>query len=127
MWEKTLRYPGHVEKIRLLKDLGFFDESPINNMIPRKITAKILEKRLRKPGVKDVLAMKIEVCGLKDNLKTTYIYHMLEHYDEERGVTAMARTTGYLASIIAELVIKGVIGDKGVVPPEKLGMSNEVF
>ncbi|MGQ9506397.1 MAG: saccharopine dehydrogenase family protein [Candidatus Bathycorpusculaceae bacterium] len=24
MWEKTLRYPGHAEKIKLLKNLGFF-------------------------------------------------------------------------------------------------------
>jgi len=45
MWEKTLRYPGHIEKIRLLRDLGFFSDSPINSIIPRNLTEKILEKK----------------------------------------------------------------------------------
>ncbi|MCK5671674.1 saccharopine dehydrogenase NADP-binding domain-containing protein, partial [Candidatus Bathyarchaeota archaeon] len=32
MWEKTLRYPGHVEKVRLLRDLGFFDDKPVKTL-----------------------------------------------------------------------------------------------
>ena len=27
--EKTLRYPGHAEKIEFLKELGFFSEDPV--------------------------------------------------------------------------------------------------
>jgi lysine 6-dehydrogenase len=39
----------------------------------------------------------------------------------------MARTTAYPASIIAQLVLKKVIREKGVIPPEKLGMNEEFF
>jgi len=48
MWEKTLRYPGHVEKIKLLKMLGFFDEEPIDikniRLLPRAHALNNIEK-----------------------------------------------------------------------------------
>jgi len=52
---------------------------------------------------------------------------MLDRYDEKHGITAMARTTAYPASIITHLMLKKVIKEKGVVPPERLGMSEEFF
>jgi saccharopine dehydrogenase-like NADP-dependent oxidoreductase len=51
----------------------------------------------------------------------------LDYYDEKRGITAMARTTAYPASIVAQLMLKGNIKQKGVVPPEKIGMNDEHF
>ena len=46
MKEKTLRYPGHVEYIRVLKESGFFDEETINingtQISPLDFTSKIL-------------------------------------------------------------------------------------
>ena len=46
MKEKTLRYPGHVEYIKVLKESGFFSENPIiiNNLevSPLDFTSKIL-------------------------------------------------------------------------------------
>ncbi|MCK4477533.1 saccharopine dehydrogenase family protein [Candidatus Bathyarchaeota archaeon] len=131
MWEKTLRYPGHVEKIRLLKALGFFDERPIEvenaRLSPRKITVKLFEAKLRRPEIKDILAMKVEISGMKEGLKKRYIYHLLDRYDEKRGVTAMARTTAYPASILAQLTAQEIIEEKGVVPLEKLCVEEEIF
>jgi saccharopine dehydrogenase-like NADP-dependent oxidoreductase len=127
MWEKTMRYPGHAEKIKMLMELGFFDETPILidrdiNITPRELTIKLFEKRLSMFDLKDLVAMKIEVDGIKDGQGTRYTYHMLDLFDEEKQITAMARTTAYTASIIVELLLKGAIKEKGVVPPEKLGM-----
>lgn len=131
MWEKTLRYPGHAEKVGLLKALGFFDERQIDvegvNLSPRKLTVKLLEQKLWKPEVKDIVALKVEVSGVKNGKQTRYIYHLLDRYNEKRGITAMARTTAYPASIIAQLILRKAIKEKGVVPPEKLGMSEEFF
>ena len=131
MWEKTLRYPGHVEKIRLLKALGFFDERPIQvenaRLSPRKITVKLFEAKLRRPEIKDILVMKVEISGMKEGLKKRYIYHLLDRYDEKRGVTAMARTTAYPASILAQLTAQEIIEEKGVVPLEKLCVKEENF
>jgi saccharopine dehydrogenase-like NADP-dependent oxidoreductase len=131
MWEKTLRYPGHAEKIKLLKTLGFFEEKQIDvdsvSISPRKLTVKLLEQKLRKPEVKDVVALKVEVSGVKNGKKTRYTYHLLDYYDEKRGITAMARTTAYSASIIAQLILKKALREKGVVPTEKIGMNDALF
>ena len=131
VWEKTLRYPGHAEKIKLLKTLGFFEEEQIDvegvAVSPRKLTVKLLEQKLRKPEIKDIVALKVEVSGVKNGRQTRYVYHLLDHYDEKRGITAMARTTGYSASIIAQLILKKTLKEKGVVPTEKIGKNNALF
>jgi saccharopine dehydrogenase-like NADP-dependent oxidoreductase len=131
MWEKTLRYSGHAEKIKLLRALGFFEEKEISidgvNTSPRKLSVKLFRQKLRKTKVKDVVALKVEACGAKKRKQTCYVYHLLDYYDEKRGITAMARTTAYPASIIAQLILKGTIKEKGVVPPEKIGMNEEYF
>ncbi len=131
MWEKTLRYPGHVEKIELLKTLGFFDEHLIEvesaRLPPRRVTVKLLEKKLRRPEIKDILAMKVEVGGIAEGSRRCYVYHLLDRYDQEHGVTAMARTTAYPASIVAQLIAQRAIEEKGVVPLEKLGIKEKIF
>jgi saccharopine dehydrogenase-like NADP-dependent oxidoreductase len=131
MWEKTLRYPGHAEKIKLLEAMGLFKEEKIlvegAEVSPRRLTVKLLEQTLRKPDVKDFVALKVEVCGVKNGEETDYTYHMLDICDRKRGTTAMARTTAYPMSIVAQLILGGVIKEKGVVPPEKLGMEDRVF
>jgi saccharopine dehydrogenase-like NADP-dependent oxidoreductase len=131
MWEKTLRYPGHAEKIKLLKTLGFFEEEQIDVdgvvVSPRKLTVKLFEQKLRKPEIKDIVALKVEVAGVKNGRQTRYVYHLLDHYDEKRGITAMARTTAYSASIIAQLMLKKALKEKGVVPTEKIGKNNALF
>lgn len=131
MWEKTLRYPGHAEKIKLLKTLGFFEEEQIDvdcvSVSPRKLTVKLFEQKLRKPEVKDIVALKVEVSGVKNGRQARYVYHLLDHYDEKRGITAMARTTAYSASIIAQLMLKKALKEKGVVPTEKIGKNNALF
>jgi saccharopine dehydrogenase-like NADP-dependent oxidoreductase len=131
MWEKTLRYPGHAEKIKLLKTLGFFEEEQIDvegvSVSPRKLTVKLFAQKLRKPEIKDIVALKVEVSGVKNGRQTRYVYHLLDHYDEKRGITAMARTTAYSASIIAQLMLKKALREKGVVPTEKIGKNNALF
>jgi lysine 6-dehydrogenase len=71
--------------------------------------------------------LKVEVSGYKKGRKTGYIYTLVDFYNEKSGVTAMARTTAYTASIVAKLILEGKIGLRGVVPPERLGMDNEVY
>ncbi len=126
MWEKTLRYPGHVEKVRLLRDLGFFSDEPVKvrgrPVSPRLTTARLLERSLWMPEVGDLLAMQITVQGTAEGKKQGYVFRVLDRYDHEGGVSAMARTTGYTAAIVAGMLAGGEIAEKGVVPPERLGM-----
>ena len=131
MWEKTLRYPGHVEKIGLLRELGFFGEEPVNvesvRVSPRLVTARILERSLRRPEVGDILAMTVEVAGERGGEEARFRYRILDRFDEEGKVTAMARTTAYTASIVAQKLAKGEVEERGVVPPERLGMDEGLF
>ena len=131
MWEKTLRYPGHAEEIRLLEAMGLFKDEKIKvegvKVSPRKLMVKLLEQTLQKPEVKDFVALRVEVWGVKNGEKTGYTYHMLDKCDEKRGITAMARTTAYPMSIVAQLILNGAIIEKGLVPPERLGMEDHIF
>ncbi len=131
MWEKTLRYPGHVEKIKLLKTLGFFDAEPLNtenlNISPREVTAELFERKLKRRDVLDIVVMHVEVSGLRNGNYAAYAYHVLDRYDKQHQVTAMARTTAYTASVTAQLLAKKTIREKGVIPPEKLGMNKEFY
>ena len=130
MYEKTLRYPGHVEGVRLLRELGFFDEEPLEvegrRVSPRLLTARLLERSLRRPEVGDLLAMIVEVRGEAGGEASGYRYYVLDRFDRAGGVTAMARTTAYTASIVAGMLAGGAIEEKGVIPPERLGMNERI-
>ena len=131
MWEKTLRYPGHAAKISALKDLGFFGEERVAvenvEISPRRLAVKLLTNKLVRPDICDIVAMRVVVSGVKDGKQLSHVYHLLDRCDAERGITAMARTTAYPASIVAELLAEKAIKTTGVIPPEKLGMGDEVF
>lgn len=131
MWEKTLRYPGHADKINLIRALGFFEEKKIDidgmAIYPRRLTAKLLGQKLRRSEIRDVVALEVRVAGIKGQKRLKYLYRLLDYCDTKQGVTAMARTTAYPASIMAQLLIKRRVGERGVVPPEKLGMHGEIF
>ena len=126
MWEKTLRYRGHVEKVRLLRELGFFSDERVTvegaEVQPRLVTARLLERILWKPEIGDLLAMNIEVRGEAGGKEAGFRHRIIDRFDHETGVTAMARTTAYTASIVAGMLAQGTIEGPGVIPPEKLGM-----
>jgi len=91
------------------------------------MTARPLARSLWKPGIGDILAMTVEVSGDRRGKEARYKYYLLDRFDEEKKVTAMARTTAYTASIVAQKLAMGDIKEKGVVPPEKLGMDEAFF
>jgi saccharopine dehydrogenase-like NADP-dependent oxidoreductase len=130
LYEKTLRYPGHVEKVKILRELGFFSEEPIrvggSKVIPKFISARIFEKSLSMTDIGDLLAMKVQVSGQKDGESCGYSYHVLEYYDHESEVSAMARTTAYTASIVAGILVDGGIRKEGVIPIESIGKDHDL-
>ena len=131
MWEKTLRYPKHVERIKLLKTLGFFEEEPVRigntSVSPRDVTARLFEREFKKKDVPDIVVMCIQVTGTQNGKRVTFTYYVFESFDKKLHVTAMARTTAYTASAAAQLMARGMITAKGVIPPETLGMSQRLY
>jgi saccharopine dehydrogenase-like NADP-dependent oxidoreductase len=130
MWEKTLRYPGHVEKIKLLKTLGFFQEKPVQigeiAVSPKEVTARLFEKGLKKKDVPDIVVMCIQVTGKQNGKPVMFSYYVFESVDKKLHVTAMARTTAYTTSAATQLVARGMVAEKGVIPPETLGMNERL-
>ena len=126
MKEKTMRYPGHIEKVKLLRQAGFFSEVPVSvngQMIrPIDMTAKLLFPQWElKPGEKDLTIMRVSVAGEKDGQKTTYTWDLFDRYDPKTKIHSMARTTGSTATTVLRLLKEGLFTRKGIIVPEYIG------
>jgi len=124
MIEKTLRYPGCVEYLKVLKASGFFSYKEINvngNRIrPIDITAKLLfPKWEMKPGDKDFTVMRIIIKGKESGKYVNYQYNLLDRYQDK--TISMARTTGFTCTAVANLIINETYNKTGISPPEYLG------
>jgi saccharopine dehydrogenase-like NADP-dependent oxidoreductase len=128
--EKTLRYPGHIEKMAVLRETGFFDMDPVEvdgKMVrPMDLTAKILFPKWKlEPGEADITVMRIIVEGVVGDEPRRYTYELSDRYDDETGIHSMARTTGYAATVAVRLLAEGLYTEPGIAPPEFLGRREE--
>ncbi len=124
MIEKTLRYPGCVEYLKVLRECGYFSYDPIEingqKIRPIDITSKLLFPMWEmKEGDKDYTVMRIRIVGEEKGKKVCYTYNLLDKYQD--NTISMARTTGYTCTAVANLVLAGKYGKKGISPPEFLG------
>ncbi len=118
---KTVRYPGHFTQLRAWWDLGLFDLKPliINNkkIVPREVLHALLEPKVVIPGDKDLVVIKIKCLGLKDGKEAEVVLDLIDYYDESTEFTAMERTTGWDASIVAIMMAQEKV-QKGAIPVE---------
>tara|TARA_B110000967_G_scaffold179965_1_gene195889 strand:+ start:211 stop:1404 length:1194 start_codon:yes stop_codon:yes gene_type:complete len=133
MKEKTLRYPGHVEYVRVLKESGFFNTKEIEvngtKISPLNFTSKVLfdEWKLGETE-EEITVMRITVKGENTDEKIEEItYTLHDEYCSETKTSSMARTTGYTASAAANLFLEGRFKEKGVFPPELVGKHEDCF
>jgi lysine 6-dehydrogenase len=132
MKEKTLRYPGHAELMRVFRDTGFLDTEPIEvgeqSVAPRDLTsALIFEHWKLREGEQDLTVMQVVVEGESGGRLATYTYDLLDLYDTTSGTTSMARTTGYTCTVVARQVASGLFARPGINPPEYVGRENGCY
>lgn len=133
MKEKTLRYPGHVEYIRALKESGFFSRERIEvdgyEVSPLEFTSKILFREWKLGETeKELTVMRVTIRGKNAMGQTEEIvYDLHDKYCTETGTSSMARTTGYTATAAANLFLDGLFSEKGVFPPELVGRHETCF
>lgn len=124
VYEKTVRYEGHWGKMDTLKQLGFFDEQPIevdgHSTSPRAFTEKILAPKMKGNSKEDITVLRVEVSGLKARQQTKYTWEMVDFYDHERNITSMAKTTALPAMLLANWIAMEKIKEVGIVPIEKV-------
>jgi saccharopine dehydrogenase-like NADP-dependent oxidoreductase len=133
MKEKTLRYPGHIEYINVLKKSGFFNEEKINingiDVSPLEFSSKILFNEWKLGDTEEeITVMRITLKGTNkiDEIKTI-IYNLHDEFCPKTNTSSMARTTGYTATAAANLFLDGLFTEKGVFPPELVGKHEKCF
>ncbi len=129
MKEKTLRYPGYIDQIKLLKDYGFFQTEEIEidgkQIRPVDLTSHLLISKWKlEDDEPEFTVMKIIISGIENSKNVKYIYELFDKFDEETQTSSMARTTGYSCTSAVELVLNGDYTEKGLFPPEFLGAKN---
>ena len=115
--EKTIRIKGHLGKIKVLRDLGYFSDDEIEGTTARKLSEHIFS-RFRRPG-RDLCILTVRSA---DGSKFSTLTAM-----GDRDHTAMSLLTGLPAVSVSKLIIDGRIEGVGTFPPELISESSENF
>jgi saccharopine dehydrogenase-like NADP-dependent oxidoreductase len=132
MIEKTLRYPGTIEYLRVLRESGFFSYEPVevdgHAIRPIDLTARLLFPKWElKPGEADLTVMKIIIKGTAEGVEKEIVYDLDDRYDPRNDTISMARTTGFTAAAVLHLLSREEIVRPGICPPEYLGEDQQNF
>ncbi|HYO92011.1 MAG TPA: saccharopine dehydrogenase C-terminal domain-containing protein, partial [Pyrinomonadaceae bacterium] len=119
---KTIRYPGHCEKFKLLLDLGLASSEEVEldgaRVRPRRLLGEMLQRHLPADGP-DVVLIRVEFSGVMNKRQQTLRYDIIDRFDHKTGLSAMMRTTAFPASIIAQMMARGLTLEKGAIPQER--------
>ena len=126
MQEKTMRYPGHIDKIRVLRESGFLGHSQVDvgggKVRPIDLTSRLLFALWKLgEGEEDLTVMRVEAEGVRDGGRVCRRLDLLDRYDRASATTSMARTTGYTCTAGVRALTRGLFTRKGISPPEFLG------
>ncbi len=132
MIEKTLRYPGCIEYLRVLRESGFFSYEPVDvngvKVRPIDVTARLLFPKWKlQPGEREFTIMRIRITGKEENIEKRYEYNLLDYTNTSTGTLSMARTTGYTCTAAVHLVAEKRFVRPGICPPEFLGEDSGHF
>lgn len=114
MFNKFLRYPGHIPTMDSMRAMGFFDLEPVEvrkgvKLAPRELAVKLFRRHFHRPGDEDMVVIHNVVRGIKDGKRAEVIHDMVDRYDRKNKMTAMMRTTAFPASIVAQMAANGLI------------------
>ncbi|RKN70699.1 L-lysine dehydrogenase [Paenibacillus ginsengarvi] len=124
IYEKTVRYKGHWSKLATLAELGFMSDTPVEvggvPVCPLELTKRLLEPQMKGGTDEDLTVARVTVSGKKGGRPYKAQWDMIDLYDSTRGITSMARTTGFPAVVMAEWIAEGRMPERGVLAPEQL-------
>jgi len=132
MVEKTMRYPGHAVRMRILRDAGFFSTEEIQAasglVRPRDVTEALLFSAWQfEEGEPDLTVMRIVIEGKQNGGRVRYTYNLLDYYNPDTETSSMARTTGFTCTAMVNLVAGGLWAKPGLAPPEEVGRNADCY
>ncbi len=113
---KTLRYPGHAERMRFVLDLGLADRTSLDvrtHLTYRDVLVRRLRQRLG-GAYDDAVLLRIEIDGTRDGEPGTLVLEMVDRCRPEAGLSAMQRCTGFPAATAAVLLGQRALAGGGV-------------
>ena len=132
MIEKTLRYPGHIELMKIFREVGFFSDKEIEidgkEIKPIDLTSKLLfpfwspEK-----GEEDFTILDLLIEGEESGKNISHRYFVFDKFDKVNQTSSMARTTGFTCTAAARFLLEHGFERKGICPPEFLGEDENCY
>ncbi len=126
---KTLRFPGHFEIMKSIRELGLMSLDAVNvkdvPVVPRDLLIAVLRPLLTRTDPDQVI-LRVTATGILNGEEVTHRWDLLDKEDEESGITAMERTTGFTLSLVGLLMGRDVIDVTGVMPPDE-GIPADVY
>ncbi|MCE4610988.1 MAG: NAD-binding protein [Desulfurococcales archaeon] len=125
--ECSVRRPGHLKAMKLLRDLGLLSDAPVKAsgcpVRPLDLLARLLERK--SGGYKDLALVYVEYRG--PGGRDSWLLSM----EWSEGWSATSQLVGGMQATFTELVINGLLDDiNGVVYPEDLasiGLESKVL
>jgi lysine 6-dehydrogenase len=99
--------------LRAFYDLGLWGLEPIQvgdagtPVVPRDVFHALFEPKVTFPGDKDLVIVRVTAIGKKDGRDAQALVELIDYFDEQTGFTAMERSTGWSAAIVAEMMARG--------------------
>ncbi|MCK6627960.1 MAG: hypothetical protein L6R45_22625 [Anaerolineae bacterium] len=123
--QKTIRWPGYAAKVTVLKELGLLSLEPVEvegvKVAPKKLLDALLYPQVAmKEGERDITLLRVEASGQKAGQPCRCQAEMVDYYDAVEGFTSMARTTAFTGAIVARMVGRGEITERGLLTPEQV-------
>lgn len=108
---KTIRWPGHCERMRIFKDFGFWSEEPLDingaQVKPRDVFYRVFGQSLSKFEDLDQCVVRGVGVGTKGGVRVKIQLDIHDKQCEKTGFTSMERTTGFSIAIHAAAIAKG--------------------
>jgi len=126
MAEKTLRYPGHAELMRVFRETGLFSTEKISvegvEISPLSLTAALLLPKWKlEEGEPEITVLDLVAEGVEGGERVRHRWLLVDRYDDASQTTSMARSTGFPAAIMTRMIADGRFASPGVHPPEVPG------
>ena len=119
--DKTIRYPGHCDKVKAILGLGLGSLAPVSvgkqKVVPRELLIELLKRTLIDDD-NDVVLVRITATKTEANNTSGLKFELIDYGEPKNGITAMMKTTAFPAAAIGWMLGAGRVKKKGAIPQE---------